>query len=335
MYNYLRKIKYLGVLIILILNNNSTYANIKVRISKTEKQHIFSSYQASGKISYVNSQNFYAPNNGFISIINNYPEGRVKKGDLLVAIDQEIAESQLTQANNAFLDALKNYENEKKLFARQMVSENTFQNTKQLMLDRKTALEKATQIYKHMVITAPFDGYVGATSFTKGDQVTQGSYIVSVTQEGPIEIIASISQKLIGQINSDSKIEALDLQKNTHQARLLQVSNYVNKENGNFTLKAQLEFNPLFIDGNYHPILIYYHPRKALIIPQQALLQDEGGFFIFKATKDNKAQKNYVELGTQRDNWAEVVSGKLKTGDQIIIEGLTKISDQDNIEIIE
>lgn len=75
---------------------------------------------------------------------------------------------------------------------------------------------------------------------------------------------------------------------------------------------------------------------SALVVPATALVKQEGtnNHFVFVAGADNVARKIEVEIGTRFDDKIEIISEKVKEGDQIIIAGQNKLMDGSHISVV-
>ena len=60
--------------------------------------------------------------------------------------------------------------------------------------------------------------------------------------------------------------------------------------------------------------------EKVVVIPEVALLRDEGTDFVFKHLKDDSYVRRQVTMGRNFDGQVEVLAG-LKPGEKIVTEG--------------
>jgi membrane fusion protein (multidrug efflux system) len=63
--------------------------------------------------------------------------------------------------------------------------------------------------------------------------------------------------------------------------------------------------------------------RKALAVPEQALVPIEDRQYVFVAA-DDKADRREVKIGERQPGFVEILSG-LKSGDRVVVEGTLKL----------
>jgi membrane fusion protein (multidrug efflux system) len=80
------------------------------------------------------------------------------------------------------------------------------------------------------------------------------------------------------------------------------------------------------LDGEYVTVMVEgAQPVQAIVIPRAAVLQDQGGSFVFIVGEGNKAERRNVTLG--RSTAAEaVVEQGLQGGETVITEGLQRVT---------
>jgi membrane fusion protein (multidrug efflux system) len=66
------------------------------------------------------------------------------------------------------------------------------------------------------------------------------------------------------------------------------------------------------------------NPRKALVVPESALLAQGRDHFVIRGGEGDKAERVQVQLGTRRAGEAEVRTG-LAPGDRIVTHGGDKV----------
>ena len=111
-------------------------------------------------------------------------------------------------------------------------------------------------------------------------------------------------------------------------------ANY-SSQTGTFLIRATFE-NP---DGTLRPGQFVRVQVKgairpdAILVPQAAVLQGAGGFFVWIVDKDGKAQTRPVEVGDwQGDNW--FINKGLTAGDRVISDGIIRLAKGVPVKIV-
>jgi len=74
--------------------------------------------------------------------------------------------------------------------------------------------------------------------------------------------------------------------------------------------------------------------KSALVVPQRSLQLDQSGHYVLVVDKDGRVARRTVTLGQQVDNvW--VVTDGLTQGEQVIVEGIQKVTPGDLVNVVE
>ena len=86
----------------------------------------------------------------------------------------------------------------------------------------------------------------------------------------------------------------------------------------------QAQERPL-IDGMFVNVFVEgAEPVQAVVIPRSAVLQDQGGNYVFVLDQENKAQRRGVGLGRSIADQVVVERG-LETGERVVVEGVQRV----------
>ena len=81
----------------------------------------------------------------------------------------------------------------------------------------------------------------------------------------------------------------------------------------------------LLVPGLFVTVILQStEPKPALLIPQAAVQEDQGGRFVLILGAENKAEVRRIETGARVGTSWEVTSG-LAGGERVIYEGLQKV----------
>ena len=73
----------------------------------------------------------------------------------------------------------------------------------------------------------------------------------------------------------------------------------------------------VLVDGQYVRLQVEdAQPQQALLVPQRALLNDQGGSYVFVVDSDGKAQTKRIKRGATEGSDIVVVEG-LRAGDRV------------------
>lgn len=267
----------------------------------------------------------------------DFTEGQhVKKGDLLLTIDDSTYQSEFTQAEaNLELSRLtynRTQELQKKGAASTQLRDEASSRLKQAEAGAKlagTRLEKTN-------IRAPFDGLIGLRELSDGDYVDIGSLITHIQAISPMKAEFSLPEKYFSnvEVNQPLDITVDAYPGKTFTGNIFAIDPKVDIVTRTVRVKALLpNEEQLLRPGMFAYVsLLIKHSEDSLMIPEAALLPQGEKMFVFKIV-DGKVANTEITIGTRKPGKVEVLNG-LKAGDVVITAGQMKIHDGAKVQVI-
>lgn len=282
------------------------------------------------------------------------PGQKVKKGDKLFVIDNRkagqiltAARADLAAAEAQCSSALLEYESNKNLYEKKIVSEymlNTSRNDYNRALaaveQAKAAVANAKLNLEFCTITSPVNGVVGDIDNNPGDQVSEMTLLTVISGNAEMKASFSIAETLLKELVEESgSLESLvaslpeaslilkDGTEYSHKGRVQNISGVVDKATGSLTLEAFFP-NPdgfLFsgIQGNVRIVSSY---EGILIAPVSSLVRVQDKAFVYKV-KDNCAESAIVEFAEVGNGKDVALLGGVSAGDVIVAKGAANVYD--------
>ncbi len=329
----LSKIILIAILFSAKITNAEILESVGVVPAKIISYNFQDQFTAVGQCKLEKSKTYHAKVDGTINSISIIQGKNVSKGDILITIDSAIAKAQKSKAEASFESAKSIHERDLSLLAKKIISKEVSDKSKVALEIARADLANANNTYNNMIITAPFDGYVGVVHARTGDDVKMGDYLFSLIANGNKTIFVELPETLFGKIDKNSEIFALDIDNNRARGSVLAVSNYLN-DNGTITAKLAFPYETRIMHGSYVETQIIFNKHRALALPEKTILKNNKGNFVYAISEENKIKQIYVETGTRTDNMIEIASEDLKEGDLVVLEGLTKVYEGVQVEII-
>jgi RND family efflux transporter MFP subunit len=281
-----------------------------------------------------------------------YKEGQfVHSGELLFEIDPrqfraayEQAQGAVGQAEAQLSKASKDVERFTPLAEQRAVSQQELDNALSAERNAKAALSSAraaldqTQLSLGWTrVTSPIEGVVGIAKSQVGDLVNTQSLMTTVSTVDPIRVTYGISEReymrFAEQINranyaTTERGPALDLVLDDgsvypEKGKAVLVDREVDPRTGTMTVKGFFP-NPRHIlrPGQYAKIRAALEVKTgALLVPQKAVMELQGGYRLALVGADGKAEVRAVEPGAHvGDLW--VIDKGLNPGEQVVVTGL-------------
>ena len=306
-----------------------------------------------GRVVAINKVDIVARVPGFIEE-RYFTEGQqVKTGDLLFRIEQatykaaveqqqaNLAKAKATEVNTALQlhrgqDLVRNNNIPQSTVDQRAADDET---AKAEVLVAQAALDQAEINFGYTEIHSPIDGRIGLANFTEGNLVgpSSGSLATIVSQD-PIYVIFQASERDVfeyrrriaaaGDGNNHVVVHIRLPDGNIYPSPGL--TNFLDIQVGNTTdtVAVRAKFpNPqgILVPGGFVSVIVERGvPQAALLIPQSAMQLDQAGHYVLVVDAANKVELRRITTGSEQ-GFDVVVTGGLKIGEQIIVEGIQKV----------
>lgn len=281
--------------------------------------------------------------NGFIDKIFVKGGEFVRKGDVLVILDQAQYEAELAAANADVLKAQASYQNAQTYYNRiekagsKAVSQTEQDNAKAQLLTSLATLEQAKANfaraevnYDYTIIKAPIDGLVGNVTLTEGNYVSPASDIlVSIMQYNPIRVVFSITDKAyLEELNkpypfAEDSISLLlpDGQIYPKQGQFAFADNAINRQTNSIAVYADFEnIGKTLVPNAYVTVLIEKIYPDALKLSKDFAVLDEDGSFTY-IIHQGKLVKAPIKI-LASDNTDFIISNTFEKGDLLVTQSI-------------
>jgi membrane fusion protein, multidrug efflux system len=283
--------------------------------------------------------------------------GYVKQGDLLFEIDPrpfvaalDQAKSQLQEAQATLLGVELDAKRAKELFQGKVISEQEYTNKTQdyqtklaAVAAAQAAVESAQLNLDYTKVVSPLDGIAGQAQAQIGDLVGTGSNTVltTVSQIEPIRCYFPISEQTywefadflkkamaVPEAERPDRVELIlpDGSVYSHKGKFAFVDRQVDPKTGTIQIAVSFPNPELTLrPGQYATARAEIGSiPNALLIPQQAVSQLQGGSQVALVSSDGKAEIRAIKVGPVFGQMVVVTDG-LKAGEKVIVEGFQKV----------
>ncbi len=256
-----------------------------------------------------------------------FNEGQdVKKGDLLVKINDSELAANLTRANFRLNLAEDREKRQEQLLEKGGISQEEYDATlnEVNVLRAEVALIKA-QVAKTEIV-APFDGKIGLKYVSEGGYVTPSSRVASLQSIDPIKIDFSVPERYASQLQNGSKIlyTVQGIDKNI-EGVVYAKEPRIDTDTRTLNARAQSPNS----DGNLLPgafaniqltLDTFYN---ALMVPTISLVPELNGQKVYMI-KNGVIQSLSVNTGLRGDQKIQLIDG-VAPGDTVLTTGLLQV----------
>lgn len=271
---------------------------------------------------------------------------RVRKGQLLMRLDNAIQSQNLVAARQG-LETIKTqlsyakdiYQRQKNLWESNIGTEVQLITAKNNVASLENQL-KATQENVGVVaeqlntsnVYSDVSGIADVVDIRVGETFTGAPTSgIKIVNTSSLKVVSNIPENYAGSVKTGTQVEVniIDANKNfSTTVSFLGAS--IDALNRGFVVEARLPSDPALKPNQIAMLRLKdYANSRAIIVPLNTLQNDEKGKFVMVASKENGkllARKRMVNIGQLNDNQLEIKSG-LQAGDVLITEGFQSLYD--------
>jgi membrane fusion protein (multidrug efflux system) len=283
---------------------------------------------------------------------------QVKKGQTLFIIDSRNAQLELeaAQANLQAALAQENsakleYESNKNLFDKKIVSsymlnnsENAYKQAKAAVAQARAAANRAKVELGFCTITATVPGIIGEIPVRIGDQVSPMTQLTMLSGNSTMYAEFSVTEAIVEtMVREGTKADEVDdyiaklpaatfVMKNgteyPHKGHVISMTGVVNAETGSLTSKVSFP-NP---DGHLYSgiqgtIVMPFAEKGVIVIPQYAVVRLQDRAQVYKVKADSTATAVAVTTTDTGNGKDFIVTSGLNEGDLIVTTGANNVTE--------
>ncbi len=260
----------------------------------------------------------------------------VKKGDVIVLIDNDILKANLDAAFAQYQRAESTFVRQEIVYKQQVTSELTYLNSKFERDAAKANYELIKARYDRTFIKAPFSGIVDQKFAEIGETVMPGFPIVSLVSMYKIKVVAGVPENYVNMVKERSNVEVVfkDLDDAKYASKVAYVGHTISTNNRTFPIEIILNNR----DGKIKPELnaqIFIeiaNYENVFVIPEETLTETDLGPAVFIA-KDGIAEMRIIEIIGRSKNEIAIKDG-LKVGENLIVVGFQKLIHGEKVTVI-
>lgn len=290
---------------------------------------------AAGNLAANQQTNISPKVGGYVSKILFNEGDFVNAGTLLIQLDNEKEQNDLSAAKaDADLSALQ-YERENKAYKKGLILQDDVYNAK-VTNEKNQAVVKTDQTaLDDMALTAPFSGLLGSKNVNVGDYVSPGQKLITLVDQKNLRVEYALPSQYAPQlqIGQATTITADFLPGKQFSAKVNFISPYIDTDSQTITVHAVLNNE----SGDLKPGQFVNITQtlgtlsRAILVPENSVLASMNGYYVF-TVKNNHVVSIPVKIGERIDSKVQITAG-LKPTDNIITTGQNVVKDNDPVNI--
>jgi membrane fusion protein (multidrug efflux system) len=311
-----------------------------VEVARVEVTRFTDEAQAVGSLRSRQSVVLRPEVSGRITQLNFHDGERVRRGQLLVQLDDQLPLAQLQQAQAELSIAQANHKRNQELVAQNFISQRSVDESAANLQVAQAKLALARATAARLRILAPFDGIAGIRNISVGDYLKDGADIVNIEDMDAIYVDFRLPERFQTKIQrGQTALVDLDALPGRQYPAVVQAIDPLVDANGRSVgIRACIDNRNLQLrPGMFARITAVFGQRdNARVIPEEAIVPQAGRQFVIRLVdgpdQDTKiAQRVEVKVGIRRPGRVEITEG-LRPGDVVVTAGQQRVQ-QDGMPV--
>lgn len=325
-----------------------------VEVVKVQAQTLRDDAQAVGSLRARQSVMLRPELVGRITALNFKDGGPVRKGQVLVQLDDQLQQAELLQMQAQLAIAQANFKRTQELVTQNFMAQQTLDTSAANLKVAQAQLALAQARLKRMAVRAPFDGTAGIRLVSVGDYVKDGADLVALEDARQMLVDYRLPERYGGKVKPGQLVElALDALPGKSFSAVVEAIDPLLDVNGRSVgvravLSGAGKGNGAGLrSGMFARVTTLFSVNDAaLVVPEEAIVPQGGKQFVIKIVSpeadaklppDVKAVslRQEVKLGARRSGKVEIVEG-VALGDTVVVAGQQRLQkDGSPLRIVE
>lgn len=316
-----------------VASKASAPSEVPVEVATIERQDLSETVNLVGSIAARESARLRSEISGVIREIAIEEGQPVRKGLLLIKLDDAEIAAQAAEAKSDYELAELTLRRNQSLAGRHTIAQSDLDRYEAEFRGAKARLDRQQTRLAKTEIRAPFDGVVGARALSPGDYVTGESALVDVYDLSRLKIEFDVPERALPQVRPGTKFRVLPLGSDPVAGEVFFVSAVIARETRSGLAKGYLiDPPPALRPGMFANVelVLAIHPG-VLVVPESAILVTPTGAQIVVARKQADtyvADFVAVRLGLRSKGLVEITPLKAQVSehDAVVASGVGAIA---------
>lgn len=259
-----------------------------------------------------------------------FEEGQdVEKGDVLFRLRDREASARLREAEAEFELAREDYERTNKLRSANAAAAAQLDKARSVLEVSRARIDLRRVELDRTQIRAPFAGRLGARLVSPGARIKSDDGLVRLDAMNPLALAFTIPEAVLPlvKIGAEFTLDVAAFPGRRWPGAIRFIAPNVDSASRRILIKGRVP-NPdgVLLPGMFARVEASLGEREAMLVPEEALVMNPEGTFVWRIGEEDKAERVTIEIGTREPGRVEVRSG-LREGDRIVVAGTHKVRD--------
>lgn len=266
--------------------------------------------------------------------------GNVRRGQLLLKLDDEVLRNNIREVETSLELARSVFEKRKNLWEKNIGTEIQYLEAKNNKETLESKLATLKSQLKQANVTAPFSGSIDKVWVREGEMAQPGSPMIRMISLEDMYIEADISEAFVGQFKPGQPATVtFPALGEEFESKIAAVSKVIDENNRTFSIEIELPKSDFLVKPNMISVIKLkdFAKNNAVIVPTNLIQMDKYGDYIYVMHNSDTtkiAKKIKIEKGKTYKNKTLVEEGL--SGDELLIdEGFREVTDGNLVKEVE
>ena len=308
--------------------NIQKVATVPVEVVEAHTDTISSFLETNGVLEAENEVNIVARTSGPVVELAAEEGMHIKKGQLLIRLDDTEHRAQVEIATVALNEAGRAHARAKAAIENEIISEEVYDQALAQLEAAKAQLNGAQVQYDYTTITAPFDGIIIERYVKFAENISPNQQLFRISDFDPLLCKIQVPEKELSSLKKGQRaflnVEAWPGER--FDAIVLRISPVVEATTGTIRVTLEVRTRGKLSPGMFASVFLETDTRiNAVVIPKRALSLESLLDTVF-LVKNGTAVRRELELGYEEEEIVEVLTG-VAAGDLVVVVGQDGLTD--------
>ncbi len=248
----------------------------------------------------------------------------VEAGQQLVTLDDERARLEVQRAEARHHEAQALLQRRKPLHEQNLITEAELITAQAAVQTAEAELGLARRRLADATVRAPIEGQLGRRHISTGNHAPVGTALFDLVKLDVLKLDVELPERYLASLEIGQTVR---LRSATHPDRRFSGTVYfidplINPATRSIPVRARIDNEDLalrpnlFVNVELDVELI----EAAVVVPEEAIIADMGGFTVYVVDADDRAEIRQVRLGEREPGWIQILEG-VEPGERLVRVG--------------
>jgi membrane fusion protein, multidrug efflux system len=308
-----------------------------VELAQAREQRLRYSAERQGSLRALRQVKVFNQEEGRVLAIPAREGDHVRKGEVLVRLDDRLLRAELDKATATLRQAELDVRRLQGLISKKLVAEESMNRATTALAIARAEERLLNTRLGYMTIVAPFDGEIAERRIEPGDVAPKHTHLLTLIDPSSLVTEFQVSELILPGLKigdaADVRIDALGNQ--NYPGRISRIYPTIDPLTRQGVIEVVLApVPPGASPGQFCRVTLRTGAQPHLVVPVGALQRDSQGEYVFVLGEGNTVHRTAVQSGLRFADLVEIRSG-LNSGQQVVTRGFLGLNNGQVVKPVE